>query len=127
MRKKVTVGQKLYSLNVGNNARHREQVLTPVTVVTVGRKYFTTKLENYSFETYYRLDDWSERTEYSPNSKLYESEQEWADEKETMTLCKEISRSFEHSNNTKRLSLQTLRTILAAITHDIVAQAMAKG
>ena len=43
MKTKPVVGQVLYSLNVGNAARNCGQVLTPVTVVSVGRKYFKVK------------------------------------------------------------------------------------
>ncbi len=42
---KPAVGQVLYSLNVGNAARGRERVLTPVVVIKVGRKYFTCRPE----------------------------------------------------------------------------------
>lgn len=116
MKPKVIVGQRLYSLNVGNNARHREQVLTPVVVSKVGRKYFTVKTEGqYALETEYRIEDWRENHEYCANSALYETEQEWADEKETRAICEKIWKAFEYGHNRQNLNLETLRTIAAAI------------
>ena len=45
MKPKPTLGQKVFSLNIGNNARHVPQVLSPATVSKVGRKYFSVKLQ----------------------------------------------------------------------------------
>lgn len=116
MKPKVTVGMKLFSLNIGNAARHREQVLTPVVVTKVGRKYFTVKNEvGYGFESTYNINDWSEKTDYTADSKLYESEQERADEKEIRSLSGKISEAFKYGNNGKNLSLETLRMIASAI------------
>ncbi len=43
--RKPTVGETLYSLNIGNATRGKVQKLTPVKVLKVGRKYFTTGVE----------------------------------------------------------------------------------
>lgn len=112
MNQKVTVGQKLFSLNVGNAARHRVQILTPVVVTKVGRKYFTVKTDDkYGFETEYNLEDWEENTEYTRNSVLYETEQQWYDEKELGAICQHISKAFEHGRNQRNLSIGTIRAI----------------
>ena len=103
------VGQTVYSLNVGNAARHNEQVLTPVVVTKVGRKYFTVG-EGWR-ATQFHISDWSEKTEYSPCAALYESEQEWLDEKESGDLCREIARAFEYGKNSRDLPLSSLREI----------------
>lgn len=117
MKPKVTVGMRLFSLNIGNAARRSPQVLTPVVVSKVGRKYFTVKTDDkYGFETEYRLDDWGENTGgYCANSKLYTSEQELADESESHNLCSKIADVFKYGNNTKNLNLETLRLIVGAI------------
>ena len=113
---KPTVGMKLFSLNIGNAARRREQVLTPVVVTKVGRKYFTVEeVGQYPFEHTYNIEDWSEKTDYIASSALYESEQEWVDEKEIRRLSGQISEAFKYGNNSKNLSLETLRMIASAI------------
>lgn len=109
---KPTVGQKLFCLNVGNAARNVPQVLTPVIVTSVGRKYFTTKTEEkYPRNIDYHLDTWQEKTQFSKNSHLYLTEQEWLDETETQNICDEISHSFHYGKNGKNLPLATLRQI----------------
>lgn len=112
--KPPTVGQRLFSLNVGNYARNTEQKLTPVIVSKVGRKYFTCKREDYHLETQYHLEDWREKTEYCVNSALYESEQAWEDEKEAAQLCKQIHQAFEYGRN-PNLPVSTLRQIAALL------------
>ena len=108
---KPKVGDILYSLNVGNAARNTEQVLTPVEVTKVGRKYFYAG-EGWR-ETQYHIDDWCENTNYSARSLLYKTEQEWYDEKESTAICRYISKSFDYSRNKLGLSLDQLRRIEA--------------
>lgn len=115
MKSKPIVGQRLFSLNIGNSTRYCKQVLTPVVVTKVGRKYFTcSPPESVSyFETKYHLDSWSEVTDYTPDSCLYETEQEWDDHKEKLALSEQISRYFRNGRND--LSLSTLRQVAALI------------
>lgn len=112
MNRKPIVGERLFSLNVGNAARNAPQVLTPVIVATVGRKYFTTKPEggNWS-ETTYHIDEWTQKTDYIADSCLYETEQQYADEKETSAICAEIGCAFIYGENHKNLTLSELRKI----------------
>lgn len=117
--KKPAVGQILYSLNIGNAARHCEQILTPVTVTKVGRKYFTCIKNGFSFGIDYHLDTWREKTGYSASSILYESEQSWIDEKDARVICKFIAQSFEYGLNKLSLSLPTLRGIERMIKANI--------
>ena len=88
MKPTPVVGQKLYrcprpplySLNIGNRARDVQEVLTPVIVRKVGRKYFSCSPEGRVGkweETEYFLDTWARHTGYSAGSKLYSNEQEW--------------------------------------------------
>lgn len=115
------VGQKLFSLNVGNSARNREQVLTPVFVVSVGRKYFKVK-KNVSdgdwCATEYHIEDWCEKTEYTASSKLYVVEQEWFDEKESQALALEIEKKFKYGTY-EGVSLKSLREIVKIIKEGV--------
>jgi hypothetical protein len=87
------VGQKLYSLNVGNAARNREQVLTEVEVISVGRKYFKVKKDWQTIE--YHLESWREKTVYSPTSVLYEKREIYEKEKEVETKFQELRKHFQ--------------------------------
>jgi hypothetical protein len=114
-RPKPTVGQVLYSLNVGNRARHAEQVLKPVVVRKVGRKYFTCGPEDggpYN-ETDYHLDDWLEKTEFLADSALYSSPQEYEDEKQRHAILDEFRKLFTGWGGSKvnDIPLSTLRKI----------------
>lgn len=104
-----TVGQTLYSLNTGNAHRGRPQVLTPVIVKSVGRKYFSAGDPKYNISTQYHLDDWREKTEYGHDSKVYASAQEWEDEKEAQALSDRIRKHFQYGQS--GLPLSSLRTI----------------
>ena len=110
--------QLLYSLNVGNAARNRDQVLTPVFVVKVGRKYFTTRKidDSYGFsDTQYHISDWREKTDYSPNSKLYETLKEFEDEKLARTLLIELADFFDPLKKADNLSVDQLQRIKAIV------------
>ncbi len=109
MKNKPQVGQRLFSLNIRSDARHTPQVLTPVVVVKVGMKYFSTAPDMESpqwSQTQYSIEDWSEKTDCVADSRLYETVQEWEDEKE----CSEIS-AFINSKSLIRLGLEKLRKI----------------
>lgn len=109
MKRKPIVGETLFSLNIGNAARYRPQELTLVIVSKVGRKYFTVR-EGYKAKEFH-LSTWEEKTEYAPNHKLYESEQEWLDEAEIKQICEQIYRAFEYGKNKKQLPISALREI----------------
>lgn len=115
MKTKPTVGQTLYSLNIGNSARHRPAELTPVTVRSVGRKYFACSSDEYPTNlTQFHCDDWREKTEYGKNQSLYASKQEWLDEKESSRIHDEIVKAFDRWTG-RRFPLSTLRQIHALI------------
>lgn len=119
MKPKVTVGQKLFSLNIGNAARHRKQVLTPVVVTKVGLKYFTVAEDDkWRLESQYHIDTWREKTEYTEHSKLYESEQSYKDEVERGSICLRLWKCFEYGRNQMNLSNETLRKIDALVNED---------
>ncbi len=117
MKPKVKVGQTLYRLNTGNGARRAPQVLLPVVVQKVGRKYFTVapSSEGKHWNTSkHNLDDWCEVTEFVAGWALYETEQEWNDAKEHRLLTCELRRYFSDFGP-MNLPLITLRAIQALI------------
>jgi len=115
---KVKVGQKLFSKNIGNAARNRETKITPVTVVKVGRKYFTTRENSDTTgwtDTQYFIDTWAENTNYNATSKLYGSLQDHEEEQETTKLHDKIRNTFGYRPT---LKLDTLRRIVELIEKD---------
>lgn len=114
---KPVVGQRLFSLNIGNYARNKTQSLTPVLVVSVGRKYFKCVPEGSGStswnSTEYHLGTWREKTDYSATSCLYESAQAWEDEKESSAIANEIREAFRYASPTLPLaSLRQIQSIL---------------
>jgi hypothetical protein len=115
MKDKPKLGQTLFSLNVGNAARNQEQVLTPVEVTKVGNKYFYCVREGSSRETKYNLHNWREATNFCVNSRLYVTQQEWLDEKESNDLERKIKDAFSIFGGAK-FTLKQLREINAVIS-----------
>ena len=115
MKHKPAVGEVLYSLNIGNSARWRPQKLTPVVVIKVGRKYFTVSEEDHKdnlyMHTQYHIDTWREKNDYSADSELYVTKQEWLDKKESSEICARIRDTFEYGRNNKNLHIDYLRKI----------------
>ena len=114
MKPKPKLGQILYSLNVGNATKYGDQKLTRVTVTKVGRKYFTCRPVDRRLETQYYLDDWKEKTDFTPDSALYINPQEWRDEKEAKRICRLIRETFRHGDSRVflgEISLNKLRVI----------------
>lgn len=113
------VGDTLYSLNIGNAARHRPQVLTTVQVVKVGRLYFAcAKAEHMDcprMHVTYHLDDWREKTDYSRDSRLYTSPQEYEDEIRSMEIRNELQRVFSSGMLSQTIPLDKLREIQAIV------------
>jgi uncharacterized protein (UPF0335 family) len=115
MKPKPTLGQEVFLLNIGNDARHVPQVLKPANVSKVGRKYFSVKMQGpYPMEREYHVEDWRERTEYSAGTRLYASENEYMAEKETAEICRELRHVFTMYNATG-LDLPRLRKIIAIV------------
>ena len=114
MRDKPKVGQILYSLNIGNAARHKKQKLKEVEVKSIGRKYFKCGQIGVPGWQYvqYHLDGWYEKTDHIANSCLYEFPQEWEDEKESRKICELVREYFEYSWRARKyVSLSDLRKI----------------
>jgi hypothetical protein len=120
MKRKPILGEILFDLNVGNAARRGSaQMLTPVVVVSVGRKYFTCAPAegHYRPETTYALGDWREKTEHFPDHQLYQTAQEWEDEKEVGEIHAELRAEFNHHSRCK-VPLETLRAIRSLLAND---------
>ena len=112
MKRKPTVGERLFTLNVGNAARNCPKVLTPVIVSKVGRKYFATQSDDgWKVEREFHIEDWREKTDYSPYAVIYESEKQYADEKQSNEICGRIGNAFQYGKNCRNLPLETLRKI----------------
>lgn len=111
MKRKPQIGETLYSLNIGNAARYREQKLTPMVVTAVGRKYFSLKQEGWNITVDFHLDTWRQKTNYCEDHKLYETEQEWLDEKEEEKICQFLESSFRYGQNLLKVSLDDLRVM----------------
>lgn len=114
---KPKVGDTLYSLNVGNAARNVEQELSPMVVVSVGRKYF--KLQGVDRKQYmtveFELSDWKERSNYNAQHELYISPQDWDNEKEERRIVQRLYKLFEYGRNPKKVTLEVLRQINALL------------
>lgn len=109
------VGQTVWSLNVGNAARHREQKLTPTVVRKVGRKYFECSPETSpNWRTTFHLDTWREKTDYCVDQNLYASPQDWEDERERYETSRLIGKAFDTWSN-KRFTLPQLRAAKEAL------------
>lgn len=121
MKDKPKIGQILFSLNVGNAARRGEpQSLTPVTVVSVGRKYFECKEDGYNFTRKYHLENWRHASESSPTSKLYLTEEEWENEKLQSELSYKIYSSFEYGRS--KFTLEQLKQVDSILFPDSEAR-----
>lgn len=112
MKRKPQIGETLYSLNIGNAFRHGvKQKLTPMVVTAVGRKYFSLKKEGWNITTDFHLDTWRQKTEHCEDHKLYESEQDWLNEKEEDQICQFLESSFKYGRNLLKVSLDDLRVV----------------
>jgi hypothetical protein len=120
MKRKPIVGEILYDLNIGNAARRGEnQFLTPVEVKSVGRKYFTCSPTDgvYRPETTYHVENWRQKTEYCQDHQLYETRQEWEDEKEVSRIHAMLRAKFS-SYGQCGVKLNTLQAIERLLLED---------
>lgn len=111
------VGQTLYQLNIGNAARNCKQELNPVVVKKVGRKYFTCGVAGKEdfWDIKFHKENWREVTNYSPDYCLYESCQEWEQEKEAGDIYDHVMKFFYHKRGSYSMAIEDLRAIDAII------------
>ena len=98
-------------LRVGDDGK-----LKRLTVKKVGRIYFYCKTSVYWEELKYYISDWRMWSEYGGRGEqLYQSRQEWEDEKESQSLSSKIYSAFDRFNGVESLSLDQLRRIYKII------------
>lgn len=114
---KPKIGAVLYIVNIGNELRRgTKQVISPVTVSKVGRKYFeVTSTRYHGTDTKFDIDTWGQVSDYCSNWHLYASEKEWLDQVESTDLTDNI-RKFFNTWGADKLTLESLRIIHAEIT-----------
>ncbi len=117
-KEKPKVGQVLYMIGGMPNSRSSE--LIPVTVASVGRKYFTAgEPERRAIE--FHIDTWSERTRTNYPHILYPDDKEYYDTVETDRLWSEFRKVFSRWNS-PNIGLDDLRRI-----KQIISEAEAKS
>lgn len=91
--------------------------LKSASVVKVGRKYFTVRIDGYSehSDTKHHMESWLEVTDRSAGSRLYLTKQEQLDEAEEATLRDAIWRAFHYGNKACNVGLEGLRQIASLI------------
>ena len=118
-KRKPVVGERLLSLNIGNSARHAGQKLTPVIVSKVGRKYFYAIKEGYRLETKYHIDSWVESTNFCANSKLYESAEDWNNEKLKSDLLQALFDAFDVYSKKEEYTLEQLKSVCEILNIEV--------
>jgi tRNA U34 5-carboxymethylaminomethyl modifying enzyme MnmG/GidA len=113
--KELTVGQRVYLLRVGNNARYYkgepiEKLIEEVEIAKVGRKYIEIKFDERFSTVKFNKEDLRQVTEYSADWKLYLSKQDIFNEKESEDLSWKIRQFFDYGASSK-LTLEQLRKI----------------
>lgn len=85
------------------------------TVTKVGRKFFWVRGDyEFAIEFEFVLETWHQRTFYTPDFKLFKSEQDYVDSKESSALRTWL-REFFSSHNVSDLPMESLRKIEAII------------
>ena len=110
--RKPTVGEQLYLVDIGNNARHGSSEQRECTVTKVGRKYFTVEYQygsniDYIREEVITIKRWQEKSDYTSNYEVYETKQAYL---EQITLSKwlQIYRQKFNEYNQTNLTLKQL-------------------
>ena len=75
----IKVGQKIWTLNVGNSARNCKQELTEREVTKVGRKYFY--VDSGYRDLKFNIEDLREVTEYTSDYAVYLDKSDYEREK----------------------------------------------
>ena len=108
--KKPKVRQILFRLDIGHYIKSVS--LIKVKVVKVGKKFFYCSTGNSPQTRQYKISTWHETYIYgSSDSRLFESEQAYEDEKETNSICSFLSKNFQYGENGLDTSLVNLRKI----------------
>ena len=108
---KLTVGQTVFLLPIGNNARGKKDIqLEAANVAKVGRKYFQVTRGGRTCPVEFHIDGLYEKSgDHCPGWRLYLSEQEYSDEKESSNILRFISSPYGSKLN--MLPVEKLRII----------------
>jgi hypothetical protein len=115
--KKYKVGDTVHVVECGNLCRrdnaanHYDRKVTKV-----GRKYFYID-KHYGEDVAFHIDSGYQKTEYSPNFRIVESEQSFLEESAARELSIKLSGHFGHGP--ARHSLSKLKKVAAILELDI--------
>ena len=106
------------ALHISQPAKHGDRVPINMRVVRVGRRYFECETLSRSFRLKFHLDTWAQKSDYSPDYRLYVSREEWESEKRREELLKWFRKSFDTFASPKctAAALEAARAILEADT-----------
>lgn len=126
MKRRPVIGETLFVVCLGyrRGPDRDAQPLIPCKVAKVGTKFFTVGTDEYprGFTATFRLDDWREKTEYTPMHYLYSSAQERADEIERRRVWEVLRQIFSgglgSTDRSKSIRLETLIDIENLIVNE---------
>lgn len=113
MNEKLKVGHKGLIKTTGNLIRgNREPEIHECEIIKIGRKYFTISFSEFSFyeKLQFHIDDFTQKTDYSPDYLFYFDEQHLKDTEEKEKLDYELRKHFSYYKESK-FSLEQLRAI----------------
>ena len=106
---KLKVGQIIWTLNVNDAARRREQILTEREITKVGSKYFYFK-EGHR-EVKFHIETLREVSNYTSNYTIYLNDQDYYDQKHRYELLSKIKGKLETRYEVDGISLEKLGMI----------------
>ena len=109
-RQKPFVGQEVFLRNI-QWGRNDEPHLRPATVTKVGRKYF------YVDDKAFHVDTWVQHTDFSPDTEVYSSREEYAVRSELKQMWDYIS-GFFAKLSVRTIGVDKLRRIYAIIKEE---------
>lgn len=112
------VGKKYFLVDIGNRARRRGGEQRTCSVINVGRKYFTVAYEQGlgSVSVIFHRKDFTQKSDYSANYRLYPDQVSWEEEIEWEKWQKTFRRFTDCTGN-KKVSAEQYRA--AALILDI--------
>lgn len=125
-KRKPMFGDTLYMVTSGRRLNGPVENEYPVTVIKVGRKFFTVVTTGkWPMEVQFHLEDWKQVTEYMPTHYLYESKEVYNLAVKRASMMGEVTQFFrEYSAYVvpkKRLSdtqLETIYNIVMEVTNE---------
>jgi hypothetical protein len=110
MKQKPKVGQTVCALHISERTGQGDRAPINMRVVRVGRRYFECETLSRAFRIEFHLDTWRQKSDYSPDYRLYASREEWEAEKRQSELVEWFKRIF----NTYASPKYTLAALEAA-------------